>query len=83
MVGEGDAGFEERDLAVELQPCRREVRRGQAELAIALGREQALEGEIVDGEQGFGPRLGMLRQQQRDEAGMPIIGMHQIGLPVG
>ena len=56
LIGVTDARFQERNLAIVLDPIRREGFVRQTELRKVLSREDALVGQIVHGQHACGPR---------------------------
>jgi len=79
-VGEVQAALEQVHLSPELQPPRREHRRGQPRERKLLGREESLVGEVVDREErGRAPALG--GEDDRDERGLPVVAVDDVGLP--
>ncbi len=79
-VGIKQSGLEERQAAVELHPVDRKKAGRQREVGKEGGREIALIGQIVHGEDarqcgGVGAQIG------RRQPGMPIVAMQDLGQP--
>src|SRR5439155_21131988 len=87
LVGEDEPRLHEIELAVELQGVGVEQVAGQREVAHRLAREDALVGEIVDGEYRArlegrrAPRPAAL-QDQRRERRLPVVRVHAVGQEV-
>ena len=78
-VGIADSGLHEIQLAPGLCAILAAEGGGNAERGRILDRRLALEGEVVDGQHTldvFHPRGP---QQQGDQGGMPVVGVHQVG----
>ena len=67
-------GLEQRDLAIELHACN-QFRIGQPELGHRLEREEALKGQIVNGKDRARSKAWLCRQEEGQEARVPVIGM--------
>ena len=80
-IGERQAALDQRKLAVELQRVRRPPVRRQAQRVGVRARHQPLVGEVVDGEDGLGARC-FQAEQGRQQAGLPIVRVHHVGVPV-
>ena len=82
-VGIGQPALQKTEPAVEFQPVVAERLGRQTQ---SFGRrvwEQALIGEIVDGDDGAWPRPAGKGQIGGRQAGLPIMGMNDIGPPAG
>jgi hypothetical protein len=78
--------FHERHVAVKLQPVHGEQVCWQAQRGQHFRPEQALVGQVVDGEHGSRYTLAALRhgvQVGRAQAGVPVVAVNDIGLPTG
>ena len=64
-------------------PLCRSSLRGKLELVQRAPREQSLERHVVDREHRRGPRfvIAQVAQQQRHEAGMPVVAVDHVGPP--
>ena len=76
-----DATLEEGQLVVEFEAIDVEGGFGRADPAQRLLREQALIGEVVDGQDARDPDRvpGEIGRHQR---GLPVIGVHQVRCPI-
>ena len=81
-VGEVEPGLEEADPAPGLVALDVEAVRRQPELADAGRVEQALEGEIVDGQHGGRPGLAGVGEVGGCQARLPIVAVDEIRTPV-
>ncbi len=81
VVGIKQPGLEERHLAVELQAIDIVKRRRQPQLGHVMGGEQALIGQVVHGEHRT-RRVTVGGQIGAAQAGMPVVGVHQLRTPV-
>ena len=83
-VGEDHAGLQEVDLAVELEELGHEVAGVEVEDVPVVGRETALEGEVVEGEDGAqAPELRIERGRGAEEGGcergLPLVDVQHVG----
>ncbi|MEJ1968719.1 MAG: hypothetical protein WDN03_08855 [Rhizomicrobium sp.] len=75
-------GLQKGNLAVELDSARIEMAPVDADLGQHVRREISLVGQVVDGEHRGRSRMLRLRQQERKQARVPVIGMDDIRLPI-
>ncbi len=75
------SALDERKPAVEFQLTDRPPVRGQLQGVEIGAAEHALVGEIVNREQAGGTP-GLARQERRDQRGLPVVAMNQVGAPV-
>ena len=80
--GVGEAGLEVADAAVELDAVEAGGVRRQLERLEDAGGEAALEGDVVDGHHR-GPRHAVEAQVGGREAGLPVVGVHEVGQELG
>ncbi len=83
-VGGEDTCLQEVDLAVELKPVDGEALLGEPHGGEFLAGEEPLVGEVVDGEDDPGPCeegivLALVLQVVRDECGLPVVAMDDVG----
>jgi hypothetical protein len=76
-----ETGLEKRHLVVEFETVDVERARRRADARERVAREQALVGEIVNGENRGYARASPM-QIRRHQCRMPIVHMDEIGLPV-
>ena len=85
-VGKSDSGLETIQLAVKLRAFDREKFRRQIGQRKRVRRENALIGEIVNGQAGrrrIPPpfRALLLQHQRRHQAGLPVVDVHHVRPP--
>jgi hypothetical protein len=77
------AAFQEADIAVIFQPVDGEGFRRQVELGKDIGAKLALEGEVVHGEDGGDVLQAGIAHVDGRHRRLPVVGMHDVRLPVG
>ena len=79
VVGIVEARLEKREVAVVFHPFDAEACRRQADLGHDVGREDALEGEVVDGHhrRRLFPRHEV--QESRYQGALPVIAVNDVG----